>query len=125
MQAAADQQVLALIAGVLRELIDLPQDGVIIAGQLVAESNRIRVIAEIAFGLGDHAFQLLDEAFDRCDRSIGGLDRADRLIHLIFDQVEVIRTLGQALGGEIAYGPIQSRVDSVTGGQALLGSVQQ
>src|SRR6185369_13631043 len=124
-QTRADQQVLALIAGILRQLVDLAKDAVEAVGQALAERDRSRVVAEAAEGLGGETLGLIDQRRDAADALVGGVDRADRLTDAILQTGQIAGPLVEALGREERGRVVEGGVHLVAGGQADLGTVQQ
>ena len=123
LQAAAEQQVLALVGGVARLLVDLTQQVVELVGQRLAQRDRGRVLAEAAVGRGDEALRLVEHLLDRGHAGVGGLDGADALADRVLELREVVRAAVQSLRGKERNRAIDGGVDLVAGSEPLLCAV--
>ena len=113
--AVASQQVLALVAGVFRQILDLGQKFVVLGRKLLALVLALGLKGLVGFRLGG-----LDQLGDAGDAFIRSFQGLNRLAHVVQKSGQVVCTGSQAGSREEAVRIVQSRVHFLTGRQFVL-----
>jgi hypothetical protein len=114
------QQIDALVTRIACQIIDL------------VEHFRVLTVQGVDFRCGRRGECALGQGFGRGDQGGNGLNtfvgrahQLNRFRHFVFTRGQVLGALAMAQGRKVVHGIVDGRLDTLAGGQSLLGSLQQ